>query len=400
MPDENERQYIWRLAQAKDDGLLNMSWDELGEVFNKNLRTDDEWYDQSAYRKPYQYAKAFYEDVFSKTMTDSDSVSEDYTFRKRELEKEKKKLQTEKIEYNRWLRQEARDELIVEKIEKAIETLEPIQCTLEPLDEPESEKSWLLAFGDAHFGAEFAIKGLNGEVLNEYNPEVFYSRMEKLAAKIIDIVSKENISTLYIWDLADQVDGILRVSQLMQLRYGVIDSAIKYAQAISIWLARISMFCNIKYAQASKGNHCQLRMLGAPKGTFEEEDMGKVIWAFIKAQHSENKRIEFIENETDMIFQNIQGCNVIGYHGEDKDLERAQKDYSQMYNVPINLIISGHLHHAYSENIAINCDVMRIPSIIGIDDYSMKLHKTSNPGATMICIQRGKGKVLEYNLKL
>ena len=39
---------------------------------------------------------------------------------KHEATKELKKIQTEKLEYNKWLREEARDELIIQKISEAI----------------------------------------------------------------------------------------------------------------------------------------------------------------------------------------------------------------------------------------------------------------------------------------
>ena len=43
-----------------------MSWPQIGELFNKELRGDDEkWKNESAYRKPYQEAKGYYEDVFA-----------------------------------------------------------------------------------------------------------------------------------------------------------------------------------------------------------------------------------------------------------------------------------------------------------------------------------------------
>ena len=52
--NENERQYIWRLASAKDSGLLDMTWEELSDVLNDELREEDETYNSSASRKPYQ----------------------------------------------------------------------------------------------------------------------------------------------------------------------------------------------------------------------------------------------------------------------------------------------------------------------------------------------------------
>lgn len=98
----------------KSAGLIDVSWEELGKIFNCELRGDEPGWSESAYRKKYQYAKRLYQDVFSKI--DAPDYVYDLDVKKRELEKLKKQIQTEKLEYNKWLREEARDELIFEKI--------------------------------------------------------------------------------------------------------------------------------------------------------------------------------------------------------------------------------------------------------------------------------------------
>ena len=62
--NENEEQYIWRICQYKDNGIIDIGWDELGYVFNSELRDEDTEQTSSAWRKPYQNAKRFYEKVF------------------------------------------------------------------------------------------------------------------------------------------------------------------------------------------------------------------------------------------------------------------------------------------------------------------------------------------------
>ena len=97
---------------------------------------------------------------------------------------------------------------------------------------------------------------------------------------------------------------------------------------------------------------------------------------------------------------NILGYNVLGIHGECKNLENAIKDFSKTYGVDISFLIGGHKHHQNSSNIGIESDVIGVPSVIGIDDYSLSLHKTSDPGATLFVLEDGKGKTMEYNIKL
>src|SRR5574344_821268 len=69
-PNENERQYIWRIGQLIDSGRIE-NWKSIAPILNQELRNDEsEYRDESAYRKPYQYAKGYYEDVFSHMVDD------------------------------------------------------------------------------------------------------------------------------------------------------------------------------------------------------------------------------------------------------------------------------------------------------------------------------------------
>ena len=367
---------------------------------NSELDADN---DSSVYRKRYRDFSRAYENVFSRL--DSEQCQKDLAEKKRELEKLKKQIQTEKTEYNQQLRIEARDELLVEKIRDAVRELnerDPM-VYFEPhynTNYEDGPRTWILAFGDAHFGAELQIKGLHGEIINEYSPEIFYERMNELMVRVCDIIIENEIDELYVFDMGDAIDGILRVSQLMKLRYGVVQSTIKYADFLAYWLYELSKMCPVKFRMCN-GNHSEIRHLGQKKGAFEQDNMGEIIFEFLNMRFEDTDiPVDISRNETDMIFESIQGFNILGYHGESKDLESAMKDFRGMYKTDVDMLIAGHLHHSFSETVGVNSDIMRTPSIIGIDDFSMKCHKTSNPGATMFCIERDAGKTKEYHIKL
>ena len=40
LPEENEGQYIWKIGQAKDAGLIDSTWDELAPRLNTELGLD------------------------------------------------------------------------------------------------------------------------------------------------------------------------------------------------------------------------------------------------------------------------------------------------------------------------------------------------------------------------
>ena len=316
----------------------------------------------------------------------------------RELKKERYKLQTEKLENNRWLRENARDELILEKILNAVDNLYPIPVP-DVLPVQHSNREYCLAFGDEHYNAEFEIKGLHGEILNAYNPEIFEQRMWDLLNQTVEIIHKENITKLNIFSMGDFTDGLIRVKQLMKLRYGVIESTIKYADFICNWLNKLTEYVNIDY-QMVFGNHSELRMLGQPKGTFKDDNTGLYVREIIKERLKDNPNFHIEINPTGLIFSTLCDFNVLGIHGEVKNMEQAIKDFSNTYNTRIDILVGGHIHHEAGKCVGVNRNVINVPSLMGVDDYAMSLNKTSNAGATLFVLENGKGKVQEYNIKL
>ena len=401
---ENESEYIWRIGQAKDSGVLDKTWEELTPILNAQCGIDEADYrGESAWRKRYRVMQQAWDDVFSKQQF-GEVYCDELNATKRAIEKEKIKVGTEKLEYRRWLREEARDELIAEKIVQAIKELPP-------LDVPEilpahvtgrvhGDREGCLLIADAHYGVDLRISGLFGETINEYSPEIFEDRMWNLLTQVVDICKKEGFMSLNVYDLGDEIDGLLRVSQLWKLRYGVIESTVRYGRFITEWINELSKHVYVKYQLVKDSNHCQLRLWGQPKNTFKDENMSYIIAEKIMDRLENNPNFEFVKNPTGYIFDNIVGYNVLGIHGEVKNMEQAIKNFSKTYKVNIDFLVAGHKHHKNSSNIGIGSDAIGVPSIIGVDDYSMSLHKTSDPGATLFVLERNKGNVIEYNIKL
>lgn len=390
--NESDDELIYRICSEK---AQIGTWNDVCDILNELTGND---FNESAYRKKYQSFQRILDanqDKFGEPSAQLEQIKEE----KRNIIKERNKLQTEKLEYNKWLRENARDELITEKIVNAINNMDKIEIP-ENIGIQFNEKGYVLTIADLHYGKEFTINGLFGEILNEYSPEICERRLWELSNKVINIIKRENIPYLHIYNLADNIDGILRVSQLMKLRYGVVDATIKVAELLSNWLNEISKYTNVKYYMCKDGNHDQLRMLDQPKGTFSEDNMNKIVFSFIKERLKDNPNFEIVDQHTDMIFDQVCGYNILACHGEVKNMTKALAEYSSIYNIKIDVLMAGHKHHSAQEDAGIDSEVINVPSIIGIDDYSMKLRKTSNPAAKMFVFEEGLGKTVEYTFKL
>lgn len=375
----------------KLEGNLDMEWDEIKEKYNIPYASD-------VLRKANGTLFGGY--AVKKYMEDKFVEDEYFKDRLTALKKERYKIQSEKLELNRFLRESARDELIFEHIKEAVETLPPITIPRK-IAVSEGDREYLLCIADAHFGIEFKIKDLFGNTINEYSPEIFKSRMNTLLSEVVKTIKKENIKKLSVWELGDAIQGMLRLnSQLMQLRYGVIESSLLYAEYLACWLSSLSEYVVIDFQMVVDSNHNQLRLCGAPKNAFPDENMSKVISAFLKERLKDNPNINLLENPTGMNFGIFAGSHVLGIHGEVKDLSVAINDIARANNAQIDYVIAGHKHHAENTEVGINSEAIHIRSIIGVDPYGMSLNRTSNAGASLFVFESGKGKVCEYTYKL
>ncbi len=389
---ENELALIYRICKEKD---AIGTWEDVADILNNLLNYE---YTSSKYRKDFQsFEKVLEANQFR--FIDFDEQLATLKLEKRELEKLKKQIQTEKLEYNKYLREEARDDLICEKIINAIQELEPLSVPKYLEKQYIPNKEGILMFGDCHLGVEFQILGLMGEILNEYNENIFEERMFELQRQTIEIIKKENLTTINVYDLGDTIDGILRVGQLSKLKYGVVEQTTKYSAFICKWLNELTRYVNVRY-QSTYGNHSELRMLGQPKNTFHEDNMQKITDVFIVEMLKDNPNFEFIKNPTGMIYDNVCGFNIVGIHGEVKNMENTLKNFANIYDVKIDYLVGGHKHHKITEEVGINKEVINVPSIIGIDPYSMSIQKYSNAGAKVLIFENEKGKTIEYSIKL
>lgn len=398
---ETDFEYHKRLICGKlvDRTLADVDYSELAElVYGKPYSSD--------VARRMMYGSKYTIDLVGRAVMDqvtADCVPE-ITRKIAELQKERAKFQAEKIEYNKWVREEARDELICEHICDAISKLPPLEiprtCSAGVAGRVPDNREGCLLIADPHYGVDLKISGLFGEVINEYSPEIFEQRMWRLLTQVVDICSKEGFSSLNVYDLGDEVDGMLRVSQLFKLRYGVIESTVRYARFMSEWLNELTKYIYVRYQMVKDSNHCQLRLLNQPKNTFKDDNMSHIIAEKFLDRLSGNPNFEFIQNPTGYIFDKVAGFNILGIHGECGNMERAIKDFSKTYRVDLDYLVGGHIHHQSSANIGIRSDIISAPSIIGVDDYALSLNKTSDPGATLFVLEEGVGKTIEYNIKL
>lgn len=405
-PGENDRQFIFRIGRAKENGTLDLSWSEITDIFNKELteiKGQEDRLATSTYQQQYRIAALYYEDVFREYDLTEEAKEQISLIdsKRQELYKQQVKTQDINREYRRVLREEARDEQILSEITKVLESLPEITLPTERIISTyeEDKREFLFCLSDAHYGIEFEIKDLEGKVVNSYSPSIFEERMWQLYDEILQIVRKESIRELNIWELGDGIQGILRTnSQLMKLKHGIVESTILYANFLAEWLNLLSEHVHINFQMVVDSNHNQLRICNAPKNAFAEENMSKVMLAFLQERLKNNFNITIETNPTGLNYKNIAGFSVVGTHGEEKGSASLPQEFFNLYNTPIDYVVGGHKHHKVETEIGKNKESLSVRSLIGVDDYASSLRKASNPGAVLYCFEPQKGVTIKYQI--
>ena len=265
-------------------------------------------------------------------------------------------------------------------------------------------KTLVLCIADSHFGAEWTVRGLRGEVLNHYDPEVFFERMDNLLAQTRDILEKEEIHEVQLLLCGDSLDGMLRNSQLMKLRWGVVESCMRYAEYLSQWINALSQWAEVSVCGVD-GNHTETRSLNSKRGDFPEENLEKVIMWFLAERLKNNSAVMVDAVSEQRKHLVVQGFSILLTHGTDiKSLENAAKQTMLLYGEKLDYLICGHKHReqecvsGYTDQG--NSVVIRVPSLCGMDEYAQRLGYGGKPGAMAIVLEEGYGRRCVYPITL
>ena len=373
---ETDEQLIYRVCSLKDS---IGTWQDVADIINNIIGKE---YDESVYRKKYQAFNTIMnanQDKFA----DSQAQLEDIEMQKEILKKERIKLQTVNIEKNRLDRQEARRELWYEQIGQYIKTLD--MPKLENIKIRHTNVKYIQSLADIHYGANF--KSSN----NEYSKNITIQRFEILKSKTIEFIKDKGIETLYVIDLGDEIQGILRSTDLSINDSTVVKCVVEVSRLIAEYLNDLSAYCNIKFYDIVYANHSQTRYLGTKANEMMFEDLGYVIGNYIKDILANNKRIEVIlpkENDLYLDIEDIYGYNIVALHGHQiKNIDNVLKDLTMQRRKIYDYALLGHYHSnstiSCGESYCNDCEVLIAPSICGSDPYSDSIFKGSKSASVI-----------------
>ena len=397
LENETEEQYLWKIGQLVDSGKVE-SWASINDIVNKELLGNDEtiWRTESAWRKRYQAAKKFYDGCFSKMR--SNEYSDKLEEQRRELEKQRQKLYATKTEYTRQVRQQSRFELFYENVADEIKMLDVPDFV--GLDYSVNNKEYILSIADIHAGANFITE------TNKYSFEEVTNRFNKLLNDTIIFIKEHQLKYIKVLCLGDDIQGILRLSDLQLNESSVVKATVFVAKTIANFLNELSKYCYIDYYHCPTSNHSQTRPLGTKASEIASEDVEYIICNYIKDVLINNDRISVNTNfGYEYIEIPIFNFKTIAMHGHTiKNIDNALKDLTYHKKTFYTTVFLAHYHAAkmgvVGEMSDTDCEVIVCPSFIGSCPYSNSLLKGAKPSCCIFGYDEKYGHTETYKIFL
>lgn len=334
---ENDEQFIWRLCQAKDSGLLDMNWNEIADIINKELDMGDMPFTASAYRKPYQQAKRFYDaGVFGEIDESADIVAQ-----KHELEKEKVKLRDERNELKRILREQARKESYREQIERTIR-----EFVAKPLEYDKNRKFTGVANGGNDLVCTFfdVHTGMNVDnAMNVFNEDILQDRINKYLDKILEVRERHGSENVIVI-LSELLSGFIHPTIRIENNQNLIEQFLTVMNYVSEFLGELSYYFINVDVYCAPGNHS--RLTPNKDQSLRGENMDLLALPYLRAALQNIKNVTMHDNEFDEVIAmfDVRGQKIVSGHGDRTNMGNIVEKMTMYIGYKPDIIYVGHMH--------------------------------------------------------
>ena len=390
---ENECQYLWRLGQAKDSGLLDMDWNGIATLMNQEFGDPDKPYSEAAWRKPYQMAKKFLDAGVFNNLSE-DKYFKELQVQKQELEKEKVKTRDERNELRRIIREEARKESYKEQI---LRSISEYQCNPLSYDEQKqftgilkTDNDLIISCTDIHAGIEI------NNYFNKFDEEVLRERFNQYLDKIFEVQLRHGSENAYVI-LSELVSGIIHNELRIENNQNLIEQFLSVTNYISQFLSELSYHFNVVNVYVCPGNHSRI----SPKkeDSLKGENIDHLAIPFLEAKLQNFKNIKFFRNEIEesIAMFSVRNNAVMASHGDKDTPSSVVQKFTLLFGIRPSLVYLGH-RHTNGLTTVYDTKVIQSGALSGSDNYCMDLRIKNKPEQTISVITESGLECL-YDLK-
>lgn len=391
LPSENEAQYIWRICQAKDNGVLpgDAKWQDVADIINKNLYGEDIslYKSASAYRKRYQYAR----DLLNNHVFDnpSENISEQI----RELERLKIQYRDERNAWNKQNYADARVSQKLDYLEKRLLEENKYEFKASNIVTTKQDNDLLVILSDLHIGQTFY------SAWGCYDSDIAKERIERLLNEVIAIKELHNSENVYIIISGDLISGNIHKTIQVTNRENVIDQIKIASDLISNFCYELCQHFSKVIACSVCGNHSRI---AKKEDALHDERLDDLIAWIVSRLLSKCENFEFIDNNLDngLALMTIRDKVYVGCHGDyDAFTNNGVAKLCMMLGFVPYAVTFGHLHTCAVDECN-GVKMIRGGSLAGSgDSYTVEKRLSGKP-SQMVCVCTDKGIRAYYTVEL
>lgn len=369
--------FLWRVGCLKEQGICGLTWPELTVILNSYMSDPDITYSESYWRKRFRAMRTekdmdqFQTSAEETDLTDASAVR-DYLL---EIEKQRIRTRDERVSVGRILREDARQDGMLDMIRSSIERVQPYPVqTVE-----DSTDAVIYAMqSDIHFGMTY------DNYIGRYNSNIAAQRVMRYAAEIIRLGEQHRAKTCYVSIMGDLISGSIHSTIRIENKENLIEQVIGVSELVSNFLHHLSSEFETVIVNSVSGNHSRIEHNA--EDALRAEKLDALIPWYCKARLENCTNISFVDNVYDSSIGSfmINGYHFISVHGDmDNDLKLSAQRIEQMIDKRIDYVLAGHLH--VPETRIESVGYIRNGSVCGSgDEYTVKKRLFSPP--SQVCL--------------
>lgn len=382
LPTETEEEFLWKVGQLVDSGQVE-NWESVNHIVNKEILGDDEekYRTESAWRKRYQAAKSFYNNVFSKMGNEEYQKKLDVL--NRELQRNTIKFRDQRRSWNKQNYGDARFDEVMDLIEERLDNFSRTDFTPNPIPVVDGNNSMIICLSDLHIGQCFS------SFFGEFNSDIAKVRLQKYMNELLEIAQSNKVSKAYVCMLGDNISNSLHKTIEVSNKENVIDQLKLSIEYISSFCYELTKHFEDVYLASASGNHSRLQAKDLAQHS--ERLDAFIAWDVCRTlENQENFHSLLHRSIDDGIAEiNIDGKSYMLIHGDfDTTTKQGYLNLASMVQFFPDYVLCGHKHFcSYSQD----TKFIQSGSLAGNgDDYTIEKRLTGK-ASQMVCIVNKSG---------
>lgn len=390
LPEESYEDWKYRIILGKARKEVDMSWQEICNMLCLGCKSEHLRKIASGVLKYDTYLKSR-QPVGDESTANNNRLSE-LEEKEIELRKEKMRLQDQKRELSKKIREWARAEHLQQEIISAIKDASKTTPHFKKHTAvKQSEYEAALLLSDWHIGMR------TNNAVNTFNDAVLHERIDILINETLVACHTHYIQKIHLFSLGDLVNGLIHVTTRINNEENVIKQCMLAAEIICKMLLTLSEELDVELYW-SRGNHD--RITANKKESICSESFADLILWYVQARVEDIENIKIHENDMDdeIIVTEILGNKIFAVHGHKDKPSKVVQNLSLLLKEFPDYIFMGH-YHANAEVEIQGAEVIVNGSLCGTDDYAMSLRRSSHPAQKLLIFNK-KGRKCTYDIRL